>query len=130
MPNAKRQWVIENPDDAFVDSGYQVSPFDCPTIIKPSALVKASVAYDRLVDFYNQRLGKSLVDRETSLARDELVNATVSGYPSGSLSYVMGLDMGNTCWALVCAVLPGYPVLHKTKPANCYLQLAGLNISR
>lgn len=106
MVNAKRQWVVENPDDAFVDSGYQVSPFDCPNIIKPSALIKSSVAYDRLVDFYNQRLGKSLEDRETSLALQDLENATIKDYPSGAHSYVMGLDMGSTCWALVCAVLP------------------------
>lgn len=106
MVNAKRQWVIENPDDAFIDSGYQVSPFDCPSIIKPSALIKASVSYDRLVDFYNQRLGKSLEDRETALALSELEAATIKEYPSGAHSYVLGLDMGNTCWALVCAVMP------------------------
>ena len=106
MVNAKRQWVVENPDDAFIDSGYQVSPFDCPRIIKPSALIKSSVAYDRLVDFYNQRLGKSLEDRETSLALSELEAATIHDYPSGAHSYVMGLDMGSTCWALVCAVMP------------------------
>ena len=106
MPNAKRQWVVENPDDAFIDSGYSIQPFDCPKIIKPSALVKSSVAYDRLVDFYNQRLGKSLEDRETALALEELEAALIHDYPGGAMSYVMGLDMGSTCWALVCAVLP------------------------
>jgi hypothetical protein len=106
MVYANRQWMVENPDDAFTDSGYQISPFDCPTIIKPSALVKASVAYDRLVDFHNQRLGKSLEDRETALAQSELEGVTINSLPGGIHSYVMGLDMGSTCWALICAVLP------------------------
>lgn len=106
MPNAKRNWVVENPDDAFIDSGYQVSPFDCPDIIKPSALIKSSVAYDRPVDFYNQRLGKSLEDKETALSLSDLENAIIKDHPGGALSYVMGLDMGMVCWAIVCAVLP------------------------
>ena len=106
LVNSKRQWVVENPDDAFVDSGYQVSPFDCPTIIKPATLVKSSVAYERPVDFYNQRLGKSLEDRETALALSELEDVIIPEKPAVSHSYVMGLDMGSTCWALICAVLP------------------------
>lgn len=106
MPSAKRDWVTENPDDAFIDSGYQIQPFDCPTIITPAALVKASVMYERPVDWHNQRLGKSLEDRETSLAVDELEAALIHDYPGGAMSYVMGLDMGSTCWAIVAAVLP------------------------
>lgn len=105
MVSAKRDWVVENPDSAFVDSGYQISPFDCPKIIKPSALVKSSVTYERPVDFYNQRLGKSLEDRETSLALEELRGATVHDRPSGAHSHVLGLDMGSVCWAMVCAVM-------------------------
>lgn len=105
LHNAKRKWIVENPDDAFIDSGYQISPFDCSNV-KPSAIVRSSVNFDRLVDFYNQRLGKSLEDRETSLAISELEAALVSECPSHAHSYVMGLDMGSTCWALVCAVLP------------------------
>lgn len=106
MINAKRQWVIENPDDAFLSSGYQITPFECPTVIKPSALVKASVEYERPVDFFNQRLAKSLEDRETSLGLDELQQATINEKPGGGFSYVMGLDMGNTCWMTLAAVLP------------------------
>lgn len=105
MVHAKREWVLENPDDAFLDSGYQVSPFDCPTIIKPSALVKSSVDYERPVDFYNQRLGKSLEDKETSLAKSELEDVTIRDYQAGSHSYVMGVDMGTFCWVVICAVM-------------------------
>ena len=106
MPNAKRQWVVENLDDAFIDSGYQISPFECSSIITPQSLVKASVTYERPVDWHNQRLGKSLEDRETSLALDELQNAIIKDYPSGAYSYVMGLDTGSTCWATIAAVMP------------------------
>lgn len=101
-----REWVVENPDENFPAAGYRVSPFDCPTIIKPSALIKASTEYERKQDFYNQRLGIPMEDKETSLQRDELESCLISEYPGGSFSYVFGLDMGMTCWMTICAVLP------------------------
>jgi|ADurb_H2B_02_Slu_FD_contig_111_58213_length_6651_multi_3_in_0_out_0_4 hypothetical protein len=110
LAESKRQWVVENPNDAFIDSGYQISPFDC-TNVKPSAIVRSSVNYTRLKDFYNQRLGKSLEDRETSLALSELRDATINEMPGGIHSYVMGLDMGTTCWAVICAVLPNQTLI-------------------
>ena len=110
LAESKRQWVVENPNDAFIDSGYQISPFDC-TNVKPSAIVRSSVNYTRLKDFYNQRLGKSLEDRETSLALSELKDATINERPGGIHSYVMGLDMGTTCWAVICAVLPNQTLI-------------------
>ena len=110
LAESRRQWVVENPNDAFIDSGYQISPFDC-TNVKPSAIVRSSVNYTRLKDFYNQRLGKSLEDRETSLALSELRDATINEMPGGIHSYVMGLDMGTTCWAVICAVLPNQTLI-------------------
>ena len=110
LAESKRQWVVENPNDAFIDSGYQISPFDC-TNVKPSAIVRSSVNYTRLKDFYNKRLGKSLEDRETSLAMSELKDATINERPGGIHSYVMGLDMGTTCWAVICAVLPNQTLI-------------------
>jgi hypothetical protein len=110
LAESRRQWVVENPNDAFIDSGYQISPFDC-TNVKPSAIVRSSVNYTRLKDFYNQRLGKSLEDRETSLALSELKDATIKEMPGGVHSYVMGLDMGTTCWAVICAVLPNQTLI-------------------
>jgi hypothetical protein len=101
-----REWVVENPDENFPAAGYRVSPFDCPTIIKPSALVKASTEYERMQDYYNQRLGIPMEDKETSLARTELDSCLISEYPGGGFSYVFGLDMGMTCWMTVAAVLP------------------------
>lgn len=103
---AYREWVVENPDDAFVDSGYRISPFDCPTIIKPAALVKSSVEYERPQDFHNQRLGVPMEDKETSLSVAELDRAIISEYVGGGYSYVMGIDLGLTCWVTIAAVLP------------------------
>lgn len=107
LRTAKRNWVIENYMDAFFDSGYRVSPFDCPHNVKPSDLVKGSVAFERPQDFHNQRLGVPMADSETCLAREELDGALISEMSvSGGFSYVMGLDMGNVCWLTLAAVLP------------------------
>jgi hypothetical protein len=111
-----REWVIENPDDAFLTAGYRISPFDCPTIIKPSALVKASVDYARKQDFNNQRLGVPLEDKEASLDKEELDKLIISNPPAG-FSRVMGLDMGMVCWCTIADVLPdGTLIIVKVEP--------------
>lgn len=102
-----RNWVCENPSDGYIAAGFKVSPFSCPKIILPSALVKSSVEYTRKQDFHNQRLGMPLEDAESTLTKDELRNCLISDYiGSGAVSYVMGLDMGTFCHATVAAVLP------------------------
>lgn len=103
---ANREWVNENPEDNFVAAGYQCSPFDAPTIVKTSAIVKSSTEYKRQQDFRNQRLGEAMEDKEASFDLEELNRAIISTYPGGGFSYVMGLDMGLTCWATIGAVLP------------------------
>ena len=101
-----REWVIENPNDAFPTAGYRISPFDCPAFIKVSELVKSSVDYERPQDFNNQRLGIPMEDKESSLLREELDRCMVSQSPGGSFNRVMGLDMGMTCWCTIADVLP------------------------
>ena len=101
-----RDWVCENPLDNFVASGYHVSPFSCPSVIKISALVKSSVDYARKQDFYNQRLGKALEDKESTLTDDELRACLIKEYVSGMFPMVMGLDMGSLCACTIAAVLP------------------------
>jgi hypothetical protein len=102
-----RQWVCENPLDNYVAAGFKVSPFSCPKIILPSALVKSSVDYARKQDFYNQRLGMPLEDADSTLTADELRNCHISDYVgSGAITYVMGLDMGTYCHCTIAAVLP------------------------
>jgi hypothetical protein len=104
---AHREWVIENPDAAFPRSGYRVSPFDCPGSVTAADLVKSSVEYERKQDFYNQRLGIPLEDKENSLTREEMAALIVSGAANeGVYSNVFGLDMGTTCWMTIGSVLP------------------------
>lgn len=102
---ALRNWVVENPDDAFYDSGYRVSPFDCPKTILVSDLVKSSTTYERPQDFHNQRLGIPKADKESSLERDELAAAIVTGSVDMGFSNVLGLDLGTTCHLVVNSVL-------------------------
>ena len=101
-----REWVVENPDSAFPAAGYRVSPFDCPSFILPSDLVKSSVDYERPQDFCNQRLGIPVEDKESSILKDELDRLLVSQSPGSSFNRVMGLDMGMTCWCTIADVMP------------------------
>lgn len=101
-----REWVVENPNDAFPAAGFRVSPFDCPSVIKPSSLVKSSVDYERPQDFNNQRLGLPMEDKEASLMDDELERCIVSDKPGTGWNRVMGLDMGMICWCTIAEVLP------------------------
>ena len=103
MPE-NREWVEENQNDAFVASGYRVSPFDCPTVIKVPNLVKSSADYERFSDFCNQRLGIAKEDTEVSLSREEVARAIVDNADTSGASYVMGVDLGMTCWVTVAAV--------------------------
>lgn len=102
-----REWVVENPNDAFPAAGFRVSPFDCPSVIKPSSLVKSSVDYERPQDFNNQRLGLPMEDKEASLMDDELERGASSvTKPGTGWNRVMGLDMGMICWCTIAEVLP------------------------
>lgn len=106
LSHINRNWVCENPNDSFVAAGFKVSPFSCPNIILPSHLVRDSVKYERLQDFYNQRLGMALEDKEASLSEEELLKSLVTEDVSLTHPMVMGLDMGNLCACTIAAVLP------------------------
>jgi hypothetical protein len=101
-----RDWVCENPDDNYVAAGFKVSPFSCPNIILPSHLVRDSVKYERIQDFYNQRLGMALEDKEATLGEEELLKCFITDEVSLTYPMVMGLDMGNLCACTISAVLP------------------------
>ena len=101
-----REWVCENPGDGFVAAGYRVSPFDCPSTVSVGDIVKSSTTYERRQDFYNQRLGISLEDAESTFLEEELRGALISEYAGGCYNFVAGLDMGKTCWLTVAGVKP------------------------
>lgn len=96
-----REWVIENPDDNYLASGYQVTPFDAPNIITPGYLVEASTQYKRYVDFINFGLGLPTLDAEATLTEEELEECINQDLEEIGGSYVMGVDMGMTCHVVI-----------------------------
>jgi hypothetical protein len=73
------------------------------------------VKYERIQDFYNQRLGMALEDKEACLTEEELLKCFITDEVSLSHPIVMGLDMGSFCACTIAAVLPDdrMVVLHK-----------------
>ena len=100
-----RNWVCENPEDVhLISSGYQVSPFCAPTYISPGYLVEASTQYNKKTLFVNQNLGLPAEDKEATLVLDDLLPCLVERHEIVGCSYVMGVDMGNTCHIVIHAV--------------------------
>lgn len=101
-----REWVCENPGEALIGAGYQVSPFDAPNIITPADLIKASTDYVRKQDFVNFSLGLPMEDRESTLAKDELEPMFVHVMDPAGVVYVMGVDVGNVYHFVIGAIYP------------------------
>lgn len=99
-----REWVCENPDEAYIAAGYQVTPFDAPNIIQPSYLVQASTSYERTQDFVNFSLGLPMEDKEATLTRDDFKGVFIRDFPGSAYAYVMGVDVGNIYHFTVGAV--------------------------
>lgn len=100
-----REWVVENPDEAHVAAGYQVSPFDAPAIITPAFLVEAGTKYKRYADFINFNLGQPIEDKDNSVSRSELEALFLPGEAPRFGSYVYGIDAGLTMHLKIAGVL-------------------------
>lgn len=111
-----RHWVCENPSEAYIAAGYQVSPFDAPNIISTPYLIEASTQYKRYIDFVNANLGLPAEDKESALTREDLLAAIIDSVGSAWGGYVCGLDMGMTCWFTIgfCS-LDGVLIVVKTE---------------
>lgn len=105
LSHEHRAWVCENTDSNHLAAGYAVSPFDVPSIIKPSYLAEKSVAYNRKIDWLQQNLGKAAEDKESTILRSELEGVLVEGGGAGG-AIVMGLDLGMICHAVIMQILP------------------------
>lgn len=99
-----REIVCENPDEGYVASGHQVSPFDAPNIITAAFLVEASTKYDRIQDFINFNLGLPAEDSEATLTREDFLQVFLQVVASTSVTYVMGVDVGNIYHFVVAAI--------------------------
>lgn len=107
----KRQWVAKRPDAAI--SGYQVYPFDVPTINPPSRTLEYLRDYERKADWVNFKVGLPYEDAETSFLVERIrqystASWTVPGQGAGS-GCVMGVDVGKTSWVVI-----GKRVKHST----------------
>lgn len=98
-----REWVLENPDDNHVAAGFQVSPFDAPTIVSPAYLVEASTNYSAQADFVNFALGLPFFSSEAVLAPEE-IRACITRERFVGGAHVMGVDLGKTCHIVVASV--------------------------
>ena len=98
-----REWVCENPGDAHVAEGFQVSPFDAPNLITPGYLVEASTNYTDVADFVNFNLGLPYFSQESVLSPTE-IQACITTANFGMITHVMGIDLGKTCHIVVAGV--------------------------
>lgn len=101
-----RELVVKNPDTANDVFGFQIQPFDAPTIITMPDLIKASTTYKRWADFVNFGLGLPAEDRETSFQRKELEALFIYNQRFVPFAYVMGIDVGQVCHVFIAGVGP------------------------
>lgn len=110
-----REWVCENPEENHVAEGFQVSPFDSPTIITPGYLVESSTVYTNIAEFVNFNLGLPFFSKESVLAPDEIRGTIIPNLLEGARYAVMGVDLGKTCHIVVanCSYDGSMQVVHK-----------------
>ena len=125
-----REWVCENPDDTYEAVGYQVSPFDAPTIVTVPQLVVRSTEYDRIQDFVNFSLGLPMEDKEATLTREDFEGVFANGDWNYDSTHVMGVDVGNV-YHFTVAAIDGYGAMravhfervHMSKAKEKYREL-------
>lgn len=99
-----REFVCENPSEPFPAAGYQVSPFDVPSRIKPSDLVLASTSYERRQDFDNYNLGLPAQDTDATLVLADFDGVFLNECADSGV-HVMGVDVGATYHFTVAKVM-------------------------
>lgn len=113
-----RHWVWENTDEHHNAVGYQVSPFDAPNVISNRDLVKASTEYS-LAEFMNFNLGLPAEDKNSTISVSDL--HIIPREQISNAGFVMGLDMGLTCWFTILALMPtGQHIVYHVE--SCPLQ--------
>lgn len=127
-----RDWVCENSEERHDAEGFQVQPFDAPTVVSIPYLLRASVSYKRKVDFINFNLGKEAEDADSGITEADLAmmfGPRVNSYHT----HVMGVDMGQECHIVISGVC-GYDrmdivhteIVHYSKVADRVGQLIHL----
>ena len=99
-----REWVVENNTEDWITAGYQVQPFDCPTVISVPYLIQASTAYTSKAKFKQFNLGLPAEDAESGLTEEDLNTAGVELVSSPFTTHQMGIDLGLICHFTVGAI--------------------------
>lgn len=99
-----RQWVLENTNEAHNAAGFQISPFDAPSIITPAYLIETSTKYRRYLDFINFGLGLAAKDAEGGLLEADIQACYSNKLAPSRSRYVIGIDAGMVMHLVVAAV--------------------------
>ena len=99
-----REWIVENPDESWIATGYQVQPFDAPTIISLPYLIEASTSYASKAKFRQFNLGLPSEDAQSGLTETDIEKASIELADHKFPRYVIGADQGMTCWLMVAGV--------------------------
>lgn len=98
---ANRLWVCENPNDRHIAAGFQVQPFDAPTVVTLRDLIVASTSYASKSKFRQFSLGRPSEDADAGLTEEDLNNASIDCSGTPFQTHVMGIDLGLTCHFMV-----------------------------
>lgn len=99
-----REWVCENASEPHVAAGFQVQPFDAPTIVKLPDLILASTKYASKSKFKQFSLGLPSTDSESGLTEQDLDYCSVELARSPFDHHVMGIDLGIYCHIMIGGV--------------------------
>lgn len=89
-----REWVCENPGQRHIAAGYQVQPFDAPTIVTLSDLIVASTKYNTLSKFKQFSLGRPATDSDSGLTEEDMDMVGVNLMETPFTHHFMGADIG------------------------------------
>lgn len=96
-----RLLVCENPTENHIAAGYQVSPFDAPTIVTPSSLIIASTSYATKAKFRQFSLGQCAQDSDQGFTEEDIEGAAVQVAQSPFKNHFLGVDLGLYCHLMV-----------------------------
>lgn len=99
----KRQWIEKYPTRTH-HAGYQVMPFDVPTVNPIAKTIRQMKEYERKADWVNFKIGETYEDAQTSFLIDKIRNNQIpwvrpTNYAANNC--IMGLDVGKTSWVLI-----------------------------
>lgn len=89
-----RHWECENPTENHRVVGFQVSPFDAPTVVTPASLVIASTSYASLSKFKQFSLGQCAQDAEQGFTEEDIDKVAVQLAQSPFKYHFLGTDLG------------------------------------